>query len=241
MSGALHALAWAKSVRCGREGQAITPSQKLTLLTLADYNNASTGYAWPSCATLAADCLVSRRQVQTNLRALEEAGLITVQARYTAHGQTSNAYRLCIGAIPAPAPEPAQPIEEPTGLSATQIRDAFLEILPDIVADSSTPSAGFIEALSAADAVAADHPEISNDLQGFLRNSVLGAAAMITHDLPPAKCGRLFKEAKTLGADGHRWLVVALHTAASADITGDPSSYVIRVARNLRKEQAGVA
>jgi hypothetical protein len=244
MAGTLHALAWAKQVKTGANGEPLTPTEKLALLILADYLNAETGYAWPSIATIAADCLVTDRHAQKVLRSLEAKGLITVQERYGKDGrQMSSAYRLLIGSIPAPDLPPVDPDPETVApVTANEIRSALVsEVLPAMLDDfPDKPVDGYRACLEAADVLAADNPGVSKDLRGFLRNAVLVEAARDSHDLEPSSKGtaRLLKEGRVLG---HEWLVVALFQTASADIKGDPTSYIIKVARNLKAERQGVA
>lgn len=244
MAGALHALAWAKSVRQGVNGEVLTPSQKLALMVLADYSNAERGgIAWPSIETLAADCLVGVRQMHNVLSALERAGLLQINRKVTPWG--GNTYRLLVGAIPAPDEDRELPAAEPepAKLNATDICTALIdELLPVYLGEATSPAAGYLEVLDAADDLAADHPGLSKDLPGYLRDAVLTHAAEFVHDIEPRQAARLSKEAKVLGTSGHRWLISALFHTASAGIDGDPISYTIAAARRLMAERTqGVA
>lgn len=237
MSGALHALAWAKAIRSGVHGEKLTPSAKLALVCLADYQGRN-GWAWPSIERLAADCLVGTRQMHNLLVQLETAGLIEVSRRSTPWG--GNRYRVLVGAIAAPTPdvpeEHAAAVEE---LSSTEVRTALIdELLPVLLAEADTPAAGYLAALDAADQLAADNADLSPELPAFLRNAVLVAAAEQAHNIEPKSASRLLREAKTLGADGHRWISAALWHTASADVTGDPCSYVIATARRLKADRS---
>jgi hypothetical protein len=70
------------------------PGPKLLLLALANYADEH-GCCWPSKDQLAADCSSSERSIRNYFVALEGAGLVTIQARYTENGrQTSNIVRL---------------------------------------------------------------------------------------------------------------------------------------------------
>lgn len=234
MAGAMHALAWAKSVRTGVKGEPLTPSAKLALLCLADYQGRN-GWAWPSVETLAADCLVGVRQMHNILRQLEAAGLIEVSRRSTPWG--GNRYRVFVGALPAPEPEKEDPAE--AAVTASEIRTALMEeLLPVLIEDSDTPAEAYLAALDAADTLANDNEGVSRDLRGFLRNAVLAHAAEALHSVPVKQVARLSREAKILGRDGHRWILLGLLQTSSADITGDPCSYVIGTARRLKAERA---
>lgn len=57
-----------------RDGLSVT--EKFVLLTLADYHRTDDKLAWPSVATLAADCLMTARGVQQILARLIENGFI---------------------------------------------------------------------------------------------------------------------------------------------------------------------
>lgn len=63
----------------------LSGSAKLVLLKLAWHADAFGGNAWPSVATIAADCGLSSRQVQRCLRQLQRDGLIYVQRRGGQH------------------------------------------------------------------------------------------------------------------------------------------------------------
>jgi hypothetical protein len=230
-AGALHALAWAKSVTHDTQGVRLTPAEKLCLLVLADYQGPA-GYAWPSVDRLADECAVSHRQVQKIIARLEQGGLLNRQPRYTDKGQTSNAYRLHVGAVAEP--------QQPAGskVTASTVRDGLIEVMPYIVADHETPTSGFVACLAAADALASDHADLSDDIVGYLRNTVLAHAALEAHNIDFKGATRLFKEAKALGRDGHKWLIASLFSTSSADVSGDPTSYVIKVARNKKAEAA---
>lgn len=240
-TGSLHALAWAKQVTCGANGERITPTEKLCLLLLCDYSNPAVGgWAWPSVARLSRELMVTERQVTNLTRRLESVGLISVQRRATRTG--GNRYRPLVGAVPAPAPDtPAEQVTETelAELTATEVRTALIdELLPVLLDECDTPAAAYAEALDVAETLAKDNDAVSRDLRSFLRNAVLIHAAESSHSLDPKSASRLLREAKTLGADGHRWISAALWHTASADVTGDPCSYVIATARRLKADRS---
>lgn len=109
------------------------------------------------------------------------------------------------------------------------VLDAFLK-------DSDDVTATYLAVLDQAVELGPKCNTTSKDPVGYLQNAVLFRAAKDLHDVEVDKARRLVREAKVLGADGPRWIVSALVSTASADIKGDPISYVIQVARNLSSE-----
>lgn len=63
------------------EVDGLTSTTKLVLLSLAQHANEDGAHAFPSVATIAAECRLSERSVQNGLRALEAEGYITVVRR----------------------------------------------------------------------------------------------------------------------------------------------------------------
>lgn len=108
MSGA--ALGWAKAQK------APNMIAKAVLICLADYAD-DQGTAWPSVPKLAAEVQVSDRTVQRSLRALEEAGLLTVEKHDRKDGgQTSNRYHLAFTPGDCVSPPRCQPVTPPVTL-----------------------------------------------------------------------------------------------------------------------------
>ena len=68
----------------------ISPGAKLCYARLAKYFNKDKGFAWPKIETMAGELGASRRQIDTYLKALKDAGLI--EAKRKGLGQ-SNLYR----------------------------------------------------------------------------------------------------------------------------------------------------
>jgi len=244
----IHAVAWAKQVQLSPSGEKINRSEKLVLLCLADYLNIERGYAWPSVARLASECLLSERQCRNVLRSLEGKGFILTEARC---GET-NAYRFA--AMPgvdvwANTAVTQNKKSDEVKLSATSLVEGLVGeggvldgYLADHVAGRIDDIAQvYLNALLDADALASEFDGLSKDLRGHLRNAVMIRCAADTHGIGYPQAGRLTKEAKLLGVDGHRWIVVALLHTASAAISGDPTSYVISTARRRAAETKGVS
>jgi hypothetical protein len=248
-----HATAWAKAQTVAPSGDRITRSEKLLLLCIADYHNAEKGYAWPSVDRLATEAMMSDRHVRNLLNSLTRKGLVEVEHRT---GDT-NRYRLpampgeevwTARATVAPAPSPAPVADPPAQVSAKELAAGLAGpegvidgYLADADAGRITLAEAYQQALADADALAVEFAGTSPDLRGHLRNAVVARCAADVHGVEPKSFGRLSKEAKVLGVDGHRWLVSALLHTASAAITGDPVSYVVRTARRMAAERQAVA
>lgn len=67
---------YVKKLKVTPSGQMIARSEKYLALVLADYHNTDTRRAWPKISTLADDCLLKERQVQSLLRRLEKKRVI---------------------------------------------------------------------------------------------------------------------------------------------------------------------
>ena len=80
-------LAWAM-------GLTVKPSTKLVAVAIASHAGASSGLAWPSLATLAAETGLSRRQIVYSVRDLERGGHLTITRLRVGKVNTSNRYRL---------------------------------------------------------------------------------------------------------------------------------------------------
>ena len=78
----------------------------LVLLVLADHAHDDGGSAYPSVATIARLARMSERGVQTALRHLRDAGIVTAQGR-TASGTT--VYRLHVAPAAVAPPQPSHP------------------------------------------------------------------------------------------------------------------------------------
>ena len=95
------ATAWAKSTRGHRNY-----SDKLMLMTIADYHDQERGVAWPSQRTLSADCEMPERTVRACLRSLEKNGFVTTIAKGNQYKPTI--YRLNFETATAQSCEPAE-------------------------------------------------------------------------------------------------------------------------------------
>ncbi|WP_415343441.1 helix-turn-helix domain-containing protein [Enterobacter hormaechei] len=87
------------------------PLRKLVLIKLAD-NASDTGECWPAVATIAYECKISSRSVQTHIRQLVKDGFVRVEERRDSSGvNRSNIYHLTFnneGENPAPYQKQAQ-------------------------------------------------------------------------------------------------------------------------------------
>jgi Helix-turn-helix domain len=93
--------------------QGLTPSEKLLLLTIANYADEN-GVSWPSQERLAVDTGMTARGVRGILARLEERGLIERQERRRQDGyRASDRIALCLpGLAPPPSPERVSPEPE---------------------------------------------------------------------------------------------------------------------------------
>lgn len=104
----IEAFKWAKTFDIDRRplhrtsptaNRPVMPSasnQKFVLLMIADYFNEKDLCAWPALSTLARDTGMSRTTVERCIRALEDQGLIEVEAVFKArtNERTASRYRL---------------------------------------------------------------------------------------------------------------------------------------------------
>jgi len=145
-----------------------TLGSRLVLLVLADYADEEGGSCWPSVKTIARETLLSERQVQYNLRHLQEIGEITVEEK--GGGRKSTRYRVSMGETPGVqilhpsengsqsrgathctpevqpiAPDPlVEPPEEQTSLAAApraRPRNAIWDTLTEVFGEPTTRSA----------------------------------------------------------------------------------------------------
>jgi hypothetical protein len=71
----------------------LKPAAKIVLYWLADHHNGETGRCFPSLARLAEVCEMSKRSVQDQIAALQEAGLISIESAFREDGQqTANSF-----------------------------------------------------------------------------------------------------------------------------------------------------
>jgi hypothetical protein len=123
-------------------------------------------------------------------------------------------------------------------VTATEIRDAFADVVRELPSLHATPTSAFLAGLD----LAAEHAEafagVSPDIAGVLRNSVLTEAVRYAFDdFPDRDLPRLFKAAKLGGDDHARHLIGAIFIAATAALDGSPASYIIRTATNRASAQ----
>ena len=73
----------------------LKPATKIVLYWIADHHNSETDACFPSLATLADECEMSKRAIQGHIDVLSDAGLIEKVERKRGNGsRTSNGYRL---------------------------------------------------------------------------------------------------------------------------------------------------
>jgi DNA-binding transcriptional ArsR family regulator len=103
MSGKV--VGWAMEQRTG------SPVAKLVLVKLADNANEQ-GICWPSVPLIMQHTELSERAVRKHLRALELAGLISVEKQSQNGHQTANVYRLAVpnSDVSGPAPRAPTPL-----------------------------------------------------------------------------------------------------------------------------------
>ena len=99
--------------------QAPSPTAHHVLLVLGSFVSDGQAEAWPSVATLVSMTGLSRRTVQTALRALEGANLVTTEH---VSGRSSR-YRLAFTCAAA-APPPAQQLRPPCAAAAPPLRSS---------------------------------------------------------------------------------------------------------------------
>ena len=111
--------------------KAPSPTAHHVLLTLGSFVTDGQSDAWPSVATLASMTGLSRRAVQTALRALENASIITNDTV----GRSSR-YRLVVSTCAPAAPPPAHLLRPPCAPPAPEVLSEVLK--GSTAADAST-------------------------------------------------------------------------------------------------------
>lgn len=110
--------------------QGVSPSEKLLLLALANYADAS-GQCFPSQVTLTHDTGLSERTIRTALGNLKALGLVQIERRNRANGsRTSSKVTLTLPAMVA-----ARDVK-PTG----KIRQAYRQSSPNLPANVAPPT-----------------------------------------------------------------------------------------------------
>lgn len=219
---------WAARVRTGAAGRALTRLEKLVLMVVAAHTDGA------SLEEITTGALAGERATRTVLRTLSRDGLVV--------HRTDDTTERWIAAQPAwdgttieTDETPARPTEAPTaaalceGLLGEQgVLDGFLEDFAD------DPVTAYRFTLAAIAGLSESFGHVCKDLSGYLRNAVIARAIADTgHEITGRDLGRVCREARVLGSDGGDWVVAALYATASADITGNAASYVIRCARSM--------
>lgn len=128
-------------------GQALPPSQKVLLLALADQAD-DDGVCWPSMKTLARKICADVRTAQRNMRELQDANLVSVEARRRPDGDaTSNLYRLALTSSP---PGNMSPPNAPRQNAATPVTSGSARVVTSVppqepsyisISEAAAPSA----------------------------------------------------------------------------------------------------
>jgi hypothetical protein len=226
-------------------GQPLTPAEKLVALVLADYFNSELGYAYPGIERLAAEALVGERHCRRIIHQLETKGVISIEQ---GGGRFANRYRFpgVGGALP-----PVKDVEEKPSaaheaseekLTASEVADGLRDVIDGLLKDfDDDPVQAYMEGLKVAEQLGEEYADLSKDTAKFLRNTVIAHAAGRVHgdSIEGSELPRLYRTATTLGAEGARWVVWALWQTATANITGNVVSYVIKVAQSGKANWKG--
>lgn len=212
--------AWAITLRSAPSGRALTRLEKLALLVVA-----TCGPDGADVDTVAERALTSARYAQRVLKTLGRDGLVVVVSA----GSDVERWTL---ARPDWDGQELDDSDKPDATASALVEgllgeggilEGFMEDFPEDI------TLAFRMTLVAATDLAEEFSHVSKDVAGYLRNAVMARAVEESgHEISGRDLGRLNREAKVLGAD---WVVTALFTTASADISGNATSYVIRVAR----------
>lgn len=241
----MKALIWARETRSDHAGRELHPAARHLLLLLASYD-VNGGRAWPSLDELAERMGYRVRHVQRLMRDLENRGLLEVTRAH----RRPNRYRLLCGVedvvdlvAPVAAPQCVADADEeytPKAIARALVNSGgLLEAYMEDLADD--PTQAYLATLAGAEELARDHADLSPNLSAYLRNAVLTKCAQESHELDSKQLGRLFREAKGLGAQGPEALIVAMWRTASADVKGDRVSYIAATARRILEESRAVA
>lgn len=242
----IKAVGYVKEMLVAPNGETLTPAEKLVALVLADYYNSELGYAYPSIERLAAESLVGDRHCRRIIKQLETKGVLSIE---TGGGRFANRYNfpgLAVGPLPPVADAPVKPsaaaeaVEE--RLTATEVADGLRQVVDGFLDDfPDDPVQAYMEGLKTADQLGVEFVDLSKDTAKYLRNVVISHAADRVHgdEISGSELPRLYRAATTLGPDGARWIIWALWQTASASISGNPVSYVIKVAQSGKAQWKG--
>jgi hypothetical protein len=241
----IKAVGYVKEMLVAPSGEALTPAEKLVALVIADYYNSELGYAYPSMERLAAESLVGDRHCRRIVKQLEAKGVLAIEQ---GGGRFANRYRFpgLTGGLPPvknvePAPAAAVEAAEEK-LNASELASGLRDVLDGLLDDyADNPTQAYMDGLIVAGQLATDYADLSKDMPKFLRNAVIAHAADRVHGdrIEGSELSRLYRAATTLGPEGARWIIWALWRTASARITGNVASYVIKVAEGGKADWAG--
>jgi hypothetical protein len=135
------------------------------------------------------------------------------------------------------APAPIEPTDKVTASSlACDLSRHVSDLTSDTFVDDIT--AGYIQGLEAAEAIAADNHEVkSQDLRKYLLDAVVAKCAVDLFDIDPKQLNR-FARATTVAGGLHPWLIKAMTHSASRDLKKDKVQYLITTANNMRSDYA---
>jgi hypothetical protein len=107
------------------------PVAKLLLIALANYTN-ERHECWPSKATLAKDCSMSKASVCAYLSKLVELGLVTVEERWQDGAQITSKVRLMVPETVTPCPTVWTPPVQPSGQPLSNCLDTEPSLEPSM-------------------------------------------------------------------------------------------------------------
>jgi len=241
----IKAVGYVKEMLVAPSGEALTPAEKLVALVIADYYNSELGYAFPSMDRLAAESLVGDRHCRRIVKQLEAKGVLAIDQ---GGGRFANRYsfpHLSGVSLPPAAdvePMPAATVEVADGkLTATEVASGLRDVLDGLLDDyPDDPTQAYMDGLVVASQLASEYADLSKDLGKHLRNTVIAHATDRVHGdrVEGSELSRLYRAATTLGPEGARWIIWALWRTATARITGNVVSYVVKVAEGGKSDWA---
>lgn len=203
---------------------------------------------------LASQMSEGKHAISTAFKQLEELGYLVRTPRRSDDGTFTGVTDITVHLnrkIQQSAPKPAKAklkaktaaaqVTKPDPSEVAALLTAADELVEAQLADvPEAPSRAFQQALTAAEELAA---EFGTSLQavGNVRNQVLARAFEHLHgDLPDRWYPALYRAAKTLGDQGHRWLILAAFATAHRVLAedGDVIAYAVGTAKRLRTERA---
>lgn len=155
------------------ESKTLGPTERLIMLALADHCD-DAGRCYPSNARLCERTGLSERAVRTNIRALEDAGYLTVQIGVGQGG--ANVYHV--------RPDGGQQMPPAANAPGSKCRTGGQQVPPDGAADAPKPSLTIKEPSKSntGEAVAVLAEVVGQDLaQAFVAHRKAGKSPLTTH------------------------------------------------------------